>query len=320
MRQKQQTALLALGLGALTLSSALFIPGFYLQKPAHAQGQPAAKPADDEVLRPIEQLAKSYNARDLKGFASAWTEKAEYLDEDTGERLEGRKAIVDDFAEAFAKSPEVRLEIEIAKVRRLGDGAAAIEGTSRILKPKATVARTKFLALLVRQDGKWLIDNVRESRLESDNPNAELLQPLAWMNGVWKNQDGDTEVTLECTEVANGNFRSHRFQVKSKGEILHEGTQIIGWDAAQKQLRSWVFSSDGSFGEGVIEHKGDRWINHVVGTLPSGEKSSATQIVTRKDNGHFTYESTDRSVGARALPDVSEVTLTKTPDPAAKGN
>lgn len=320
MTRRHPIVLFGLGLGALAFFGLLFRAGLDSPPSVIAQDQPAKKSADDELLRPIEQLAKSYNARDASGFASVWTEKAEYVDEDTGERFEGRKGIVEGFAEAFTKNAEVRLELEVVKVRRLGDGAAAVEGNSRLLKAKSPTARTKFLALLVKQDGKWLIDNVRESRLESDNPSAEMLEPLAWLNGVWKYQDGNSEVTMECTEVASGNFRSHRFQVKSKGEITFEGTQIIGWDAAMGQLRSWVFSSDGSFGEGAISNKDDRWTLRVVGTLPSGEKSAATQIMTRKDNTRFTYESTDRSIGTRALPNVAEITLTKIASPAKKEN
>jgi uncharacterized protein (TIGR02246 family) len=282
------------------------------QPQASAQQPKAAASTDDEIVKPIVDLAKSYNAKDAKAFALPWTEKAEYVDEDTGERLDGRKAIVDDFAETFAKNENVRVEIDITKVRRLGDSAAAVEGTTRVIKPKTPVARTKFLALLVRQDGNWLVDNVRESRIESDNPNAEMLEPLNWLIGTWTSKDGDDEVSMECSEVANGNFLTVRFKVKSKDDTTLEGTTIIGWDAAQKQLHTWVFSSDGSFGKGVIENSGDRWTIRVSGTLPSGERSAATQIVTRKDDTHFTFESTDRTVGTRALPNGSVITLTKT--------
>jgi uncharacterized protein (TIGR02246 family) len=303
---------LAIGLtmvGSLLLQSRTEI---LHQTTASAQQPKAAASTDDDIVKPIIDLAKSYNAKDAKAFALAWTEKAEYVDEDTGERLDGRKAIVDDFAETFAKNANTRVEIDVTKVRRLGESAAAVEGTARVLKPKTPVAQTKFLALLVRQDGNWLIDNIRESRIESDNPNAEFLEPLNWLTGTWISKDGDDEVSMECTEVANGNFLTIRFKVKSKDDTTLEGTTIIGWDAAQKQLRTWVFSSDGSFGEGVIQNSGDRWTIRVAGTLPSGERSAATQIVTRKDDTHFTFESTDRTVGTGALPNGSVITLTKT--------
>jgi hypothetical protein len=141
--------------------------------------------------------------------------------------------------------------------------------------------------------------------------NAEFLEELTWLNGQWQHKNGDTEIALECAEVANGNFRTHRFQIKTKGEITHEGTQVIGFDAAKQQLRSWVFSSDGSFGDGYIDNKGERWSIRVSGVLPDGDKSTATQIITRKDDGNFTWQVIDRHVGTRALPNVPEITLTK---------
>ena len=45
------------------------------------------------------------------------------------------------------------------------------------------------------------------------------------------------------------------------------GMQIIGWDPAAKQIRSWVFDSDGAFGEGVWNKQGNRWYIQSTGTL-----------------------------------------------------
>ena len=266
---------------------------------------------DADILAAVEKLAKAFNDKDAKAFAAAWSEKAEYVDEDDGERLEGRKAIEADFAKMFAKAEQLRLEIDVDKVRRLGTDVASVDGEARVLQPKATVSRSKFLALLVKNNGSWMIDSVRESKLPAEDSNAEFLDELAWLNGQWRHQDGDTEITLDCSEVANGNFRTHRFQVKTNGRIDHEGTQVIGYDAAKKQLRSWVFSSDGSFGEGTIDSKGDRWTIRAGGVQPDGEKSTATQILTRKGDDSFTWQVIDRHVGARSLPNAPEITMTR---------
>jgi uncharacterized protein (TIGR02246 family) len=276
---------------------------------APSTSQPAQK--DDEIFAALEKLAKAFNDKDAKAFAAAWSEKAEYIEENSGERLEGRKAIEADYAEALSKADQIRLEIDVAKVRRLGADVASVEGEARVLRPKQTVTRSKFLALLVKHDGAWLIDSVRESKSPPADANADFLDELAWLNGQWHHKEGDVEIFVDCVEVANGNFRTHKFQVKHKGEISDEGTLVVGYDAVKKQLRSWVFSIDGSFGEGFIDNKGDRWTIRVTGSMPSGEKTSATQILTRKDDNHFTWQVTDRFVGARALPNAPEITLTK---------
>lgn len=308
--------LIALVMGIGAVAGATQLPGLQSPRLAQAQdAQPDKQAAQggekDDVIGPIEQLAKAYNTRDAKLYAEVWTEGAEYLDENTGERLEGRKAIVADFKGGLDKNEQVRLEIDIAKVRRLGGNAAAIEGTTSILRAKAPVAHSRFLALVVRIDGKWLIDNIRESLLENENVSGDFLEALNWLNGTWNHQEGDRDVTWECGYVANGNFQSVRFQVKTKGEIIYEGTKILGWDPLKKQLRSWTFASDGSFADGVIESDQDRWTFRVTGVLPDGEKSSATQIITRKGPNTFTFQAIDRSVGTRPLPNGPEIELTR---------
>ena len=39
-----------------------------------------------------------------------------------------------------------------------------------------------------------------------------------------------------------------------------EGTQVIGWDPAAGTIRSWMFDSDGGFGEGTWSKKDNSWI------------------------------------------------------------
>jgi uncharacterized protein (TIGR02246 family) len=280
--------------------------------------EPAVQPGDPELMQLLERLAKAYNAGDAKALAALWSEDGEYLSLDSGEQLSGRKDIEADFAELFRAKPGARLEIDVAKLRRLGDGAAAVEGLARVIRDQQPVARSKFLALLVRQGGQWRIDSVRESDTPESASNAEFLESMSWLNGDWVYKNGDTEVTLHCAEVADGNFRTHKFQVKTNGEIEHQGTQIIGWDPSQQKIRTWVFSNDGSFGEGVIEHQGERWVNRVGGVLPDGDKSSSTQIITRKGDNSFTFQVIDRHVGTRALPNVPEITMTRSATAATK--
>ena len=66
------------------------------------------------------------------------------------------------------------------------------------------------------------------------------------MTGTWKNAAGDTEIVVECREIAGGNFRTAKYRVTEKGAVTHEGTQVIGYDASKKQIRSWLFAHDGA--------------------------------------------------------------------------
>ena len=62
-----------------------------------------------------------------------------------------------------------------------------------------------------------------------------------------------------------------------------EGTQVIGWDPAAGTIRSWMFDSDGGFGEGIWTKNDNTWIVKFSQVLPDGRKASATNIYTLVD-------------------------------------
>src|SRR5687768_4048818 len=74
---------------------------------------PGVADGDREVLETLEKLARAFGAGDAKAVAALWSEKAEYLSEDDGERLEGRAAIAADYAASLDKNAQARLEIDV---------------------------------------------------------------------------------------------------------------------------------------------------------------------------------------------------------------
>ena len=80
-----------------------------------------------------------------------------------------------------------------------------------------------------------------------------------------------------------------------------EGTQVIGWDPAAGTIRSWMFDSDGGFGEGIWSKKDNSWIVKFSQVLPDGRKASATNIYTLDRCEHVHLE-IDRPEGGRRVP------------------
>src|SRR5208337_4620261 len=111
-----------------------------------------------------------------------------------------------------------------------------------------------------------------------------------------------------------------KFKVEGKEAILHDGTEIIGWDPRANRIRSWVFDSDGGFGENVWVHDGNRWLIKYSGTLADGSEASATQILTKVDATTATLQSRDRIVNGAAQADIPETELKRQAEvkPAAK--
>jgi hypothetical protein len=89
------------------------------------------------------------------------------------------------------------------------------------------------------------------------------------------------------------------------------GIQIIGWDPIAKQIRSWVFDSDGGYAEGKWTRVGERWQIQQTGVLPSGSKTSAVNVMTPVDNDSFTWAAVSRELDGDLLPNVDEALIVR---------
>ncbi len=98
----------------------------------------------------------------------------------------------------------------------------------------------------------------QSSATESDTPDSPLKE-LAWMVGDWVDQDEEATNESSVKWTKNGAFliRSFRLSI-GPGDPL-TGMQVIAWDPAEKQVRSWTYDSRGGFGEEVWTRAGDRW-------------------------------------------------------------
>src|SRR5205823_6558440 len=139
---------------------------------------------------------------------------------------------------------------------------AVLDGSAQVRRSGEPFKDAHFSMVLVKSNGRWLIDSIRETEAPARQTNLDHLQELDWMVGEWAHSEDDYQVRTVCEWVANKNFLSRRFSVSRKDSVELQGTQIVGWDASQRQLRSWFFDSDGSFGEGPWKRDGNRWIIH----------------------------------------------------------
>ena len=281
---------------------------------AVASVQAQAPPAgDSDIIQFLEKMTKAYNAADAKALAALWTQEGEVIDEDEGTRISGRADIEAAYAKSLDKANPTKMELDLDKIRRITPDVVAIEGKLTIVKKSGLPDRSTFTAILVRKGGEWMLDQTREKDIPSEPTAADNLSELDWQNGSWKYASGTTEITVDVHEIANGNFRIHKYRVTEKGEITHEGTQVVGWDASKKQIRSWSFAHDGSFGEGLWESKTNRWTIRMSGVLTGGQKTSSIRLMAIKDKDHYTFHTVDRTIDGRSLPDLDEVTMTRVP-------
>jgi Protein of unknown function (DUF3604) len=164
-------------------------------------------------------------------------------------------------------------------------------------------------ANLVKKEGHWLLSNVRDTPYAPPT-NYEHLKDLEWAIGDWvdESENGETaRVSFEWSESRN--FLHGSFSAAFKNIEVSGGTQTIGWDPIKKQIRSWTFDDDGGFGEATCTRDGDRWVIKTELVLADGKKLAATNIVTHTGADAITWQSKDRTVDGKAVPDIKEVKM-----------
>ena len=89
------------------------------------------------------------------------------------------------------------------------------------------------------------------------------------------------------------------------------GMQLIGRNPRTGNLRSWVFESEGGFGEAEWSWDGKRWVQEATGVQADGDEVTATNILTPIDKNSFTWQSIDRTENGEDVPSIPPVKVTR---------
>jgi uncharacterized protein (TIGR02246 family) len=288
---------------------------------AERRPAPVDRAADERLIREAgAAFARDYDAGDVKSLAGRFTEDAEVIDED-GRVIQGREAIAAHFASGFEANPGETIEIAIDSIRFLGPDTAKEEGRSKVV-PAASGAKGvrgaagpqsgRYTVLYVRESGRWLQASVREHFDKEVTPH-ERLEPLAWLVGDWVDE-GSASVVLSSTRWSeDGNFLLREFTIQIRGKPALKGTQRIGWDPLTRQIKSWVFDSEGGHGEAYWAHDHNRWVVRASGVHPDGRTASATYVYSVISNDLVRWKSIDRTSGDQIEPEVSEFVMVRKP-------
>jgi hypothetical protein len=177
----------------------------------------------------------------------------------------------------------------------------------------------------VREADGWKIAALREDRLDTP-AGAETLEDLDWMVGDWVVLDdragkpgagAPEKPAIEMTVRWNANrtFLLRDVKIAAPGNAgdaaaLHV-TQRIGWDPLSRQLRSWVFSSDGGHGEAIWSRDGDSWVARTSAVLPDGSQTSSLNIYTFDGKDRCAWRSLPTHVGGEHTPPLNLTMIRK---------
>lgn len=263
---------------------------------------------EDAIRAAIKSYVEAYNRGDAKAVAEHWSEEGQWTSP-SGEKHTGKDAIAKALKALFEESKGVTITVDEPEIRLITDDVAVEDGVVHVASPDEPPSKATYQAIHVKQSGKWQLHSVRETEVvELPAANSEL-QDLAWLVGEWGDDDGGSAAKVSWTK--NKTFLTYSFKVATdEGDDL-EGTQVIGWDPANETIRSWMFDSDGGFGEGVWSRRDNTWVVKFQQTLPDGRTASATNVYTLVDGNSFTWKSIGRQVDGEYLPNIGEIKIAR---------
>lgn len=263
---------------------------------------------DGEIRKAIDAYTAAFNRGDLEAMTSAWTETAIWIHAD-GSRTEGLEAIRAELQSGLAG--KATLEIVDSKIRQVTPTVAAEEGTARLLIEGKLQGEERYEALHIATDRGWKLASLREFAAESQpapNPN---LAPLAWMLGDWVDESADSRIVSRVEWTRNNAFLVNNFSAEFSDQESLEGVQVIGWDPAQGVIRSWMFDSDGAFGEGIWQEENGAWVIRSRMTLVDGREANNTLIYTPRDENSYYWQAIGRKVAGRYLPNIKKILVVR---------
>lgn len=267
---------------------------------------------DKAVAAVAQRIQKAFNAHDASALSALWTEHAVHRSVSTGTELSGRPAIAEAYAAMFAHDAQCTLTIDVQSASVTSSNSAVITGITQVQHTGQPPTRSLFEARLTRVGLAWLVESVDETDLPLDA--AAGLSPLAGLVGRWVEEQPGGRVVNEFRWVDGGAFLLRSYWSERKDAPHLQGTQILGWDAEQSCIRTWLFDSSGSFGEGYWQPEGaSRWVNKLAIKLPDGRRAAVTQVVERTGTGHLTVQSIDREIDGEAYPNTPVARLVLQP-------
>jgi uncharacterized protein (TIGR02246 family) len=271
----------------------------------------AAETSEEESIdHAISGLVSAFNQQDAAAVAAHWAQDGVYVDQQTGERVEGRAAIEAMYANVFAADIAPRLIVRVERVQFVTPEVALVDGQATVVGSAGPVA-SSFAAVMVKVKREWLLHSSRETALPITLKPGDHLLGLDWLVGNWVDEDSSGDVRSSVRWSAKHAFLIRSFRVTHEADVVYEATQIFGWDPAAERIKVWMFGSEGGFGEGHVDVDGDRAAIHLVGILPDGRTASATQVLTRVSNDNFTSQLVAHEVGGEPQPTPEAVNVVR---------
>jgi uncharacterized protein (TIGR02246 family) len=279
-----------------------------------AQDKKAADPeraADKQAIdKMVQDMIQAFNNKDAASLVANWTEDGEYSRNDDVP-FRGKAAIEKGYAEYFKTlKGKPKIEVQIDGLRFPSKDSAYSEVTLRLKNEEGEVIASSWRnTLLVREDGRWKVAIVSE--WDRDETADTSLKELDWLIGTWHAANKEREVTTTYEWDENKAFIRGKYEVKEGAKVVEAGTQMITKDNAEGAIRSWVFQSDGGFGDGLWTRDGKKWTVDLAGVTADGSTLEATTIYIHLDANTFTWQAVGQLVDGVPVADTQPIKVSK---------
>jgi uncharacterized protein (TIGR02246 family) len=272
-------------------------------------------PSDVEIHNLLKAMTTAYNQADTKGLAAVFTDDAILFDQD-GKEVRGRDAIGQHYGDAFEMGPTCKIVEDVEEVHFLSPDVASAIGHFHLDDDKGTALFSgRYSLIAVRKQDQWKLAELRDLA-NTSRDTAEKggrLRELEWLVGDWIDEGEEGKGASTVRWVEGQKFLVRKYSIRVAGEPGRSGTQWIGWDPQAKQLRSWVFGSEGDFGHGEWTRSDNVWIIKASGVTGDGLTTSSTEVIEPINKDSLKLRSTDRFVGTELLPDIEETVMVRKP-------
>jgi uncharacterized protein (TIGR02246 family) len=288
---------------SLALAGAASAAGTPAQQPA-GEGKNQPPPPDQSPDDDARKYEEAYNKGDAKTLAGFYSDDVDYIDQD-GAEVKGRDAMEKLLSDNFEQNPGVKLAITTEEVKQLTPDVRVSRGFATVTPANGAATTTRYTLVKVKKGDHWEISQMNEREAPPQSAYSKL-EALEWLVGTWQDKAGDQIVEAKFNWAGDKNFLVRTIHVKGN-QSTTDGWEIIGWDPVRQQIRSWIFDSNGGFGESTWVNNGEDWLIRASNVLPDGSRSTAENVLTKVDDNKFTWESQNRTLNGDPQPSLDKI-------------
>ena len=266
----------------------------------------------EQIASRLKEFTQDVSQGKTDKLDTFWTSDAQMVTPLTGQVINGSKDISQYFVKKGQDLKGREVQFKLTSIEMKKPDLATVQGEVEFFQNGTLVDRQARDADLVKVNGVWYLDFLKE--IHVDLPPAisyEHLKDLSWLLGNWRDKDQDVTIEYKAQWDRYKNFIVQRFDMLIYGLETLEGRQVITWDPITKQIRSWIFDSDGGFGQGIWTKTDEGWSEKIDYTTPNGDTATSTNLYTKIGPTNYTYSSIDRKVGSTQLPNIEPVVVKK---------